>query len=82
VVACNEVLAMDQPAAQFAIKALLTEIRELLEGAASTKAAEACANAGTIGQGVRVALDIEREVYEAGRLLDAASLINRLSKEE
>ena len=27
-------------------------------------------------------LDIERPVYEAGRLLDAASLLNRLSKEE
>jgi hypothetical protein len=52
-------------------------------GAASTaKAAEARAETGNVEQGVPVALDIEQPVYEAGRLLDAASLINRPSKEE
>jgi hypothetical protein len=74
---------MDQPTARFAIKTLLTEIREQLDEASSVaKAAEACADAGNIDPGVKVALDIEPPVYEAGRLLDVASLINRLSKEE
>jgi hypothetical protein len=74
---------MDQPTAGFAIKMLLTEIREQLEEASSVaKAAEPCAESGNIEQGVKVALDIEQPVYEAGRLLDAASLINQLSKEE
>ena len=46
---------MDQTAAQFAIKILLTEIRQVLEGAASTaKAAEACAETGNIEQGLQV----------------------------
>lgn len=82
-VAYNVGLAMDQTAAQFAIKAFLTLIRQTLEDAASAaKAAEACAETGNVDQGVRVALDIEQPIYEASRLLDAASLINRLSKEE
>lgn len=73
---------MDTPAAEFAIKVLLNEIREHLDDAVGTaKAAEACANSGNIGKGVEVALDLEQQVYEASRLLDAASLINRLSKE-
>jgi hypothetical protein len=82
VVACKEVHAMDQATAQFAIKILLTEIRRVTEDAASTaKAAEVCAQAGNIEQGVSIVLDVEQAAYEAGRLLDAASLINRLSKE-
>jgi hypothetical protein len=72
---------MDTPTAEYAIKTLLTEIREHLDCAASVaKAAEACANAGNVEKGVQVALDLEQPVYEATRLLDAASLINRLSK--
>ena len=37
--------------------------------------------AGNVEKGVEAALDIEQPVYEAGRLLDAASLINRLANE-
>jgi hypothetical protein len=74
---------MDQPTAGFAIKVLLSQIRERLEEASSVaKAAEGCAESGNIDQGAKVALDIEQLIYEASRLLDAASLINRLSKEE
>lgn len=43
-------------------------------------AAVACAEAGNVDKGVEIALDIEQLAYEAGRLLDAASLLNRLSK--
>ena len=38
--------------------------------------------AGNADKAVHVALDIEQLCYEATRLLDAASLINRLAKEE
>ena len=73
---------MDKPTAEFAIKTLLSEIRSQLDDAASiAKAAQACAAAGNVAKGVEVALGLEQPVYEAGRLLDAASLINRLARE-
>ena len=43
--------------------------------------AEACAVAGSVAEGVTVSMDIEQLIYEAGRLHDAASLLNRLSSE-
>jgi hypothetical protein len=45
------------------------------------KAAEACALAGSVAEGVTVSMDIEQLIYEAGRLQDAASLLKRLSRE-
>lgn len=73
---------MDAAIAGPAIKAYLKEIHTRLEQAASVaKAANACAEAGNADKGVHVALDIEQLCYEATRLLDAASLINRLAKE-
>ena len=74
---------MDAAVAEPAIKAYLKEIHTRLDQAASiAKAANACAEAGNADKGVHVALDIEQLCYEATRLLDAASLINRLTKEE
>ena len=75
---------MDAQAAETAIKVYLKEIHTRLHEAAAgiAKAADACAEAGDADRGVKVALDIEQLVYEATRLLDAASLINRLAKEE
>jgi hypothetical protein len=74
---------MDAAVAEPAIKAYLKEIHIRLDRAASiAKAANACAEAGNADKGVHVALDIEQLCYEATRLLDAASLINRLAKEE
>jgi hypothetical protein len=73
---------MDARIAEAAIKAYLKEIHTRLnEAAGIAKAADACAEAGDADRGVQVALDIEQLVYEATRLLDAASLINRLAKE-
>jgi hypothetical protein len=55
---------MDKSTAQAAIKMLLTGIRENLEEATSVaKAAEACARAGDIDQGARIALGFEQIVY-------------------
>jgi hypothetical protein len=72
---------MDRDATEKAIKVFLREIHERLGSASRVAAAtEACANAGNVDKGVEVALDIEQLTYEASRLLDAASFINRLSK--
>jgi hypothetical protein len=73
---------MDPAIAEVAIKVCLKESHSRLEEAARiAKAAEACAEAGNADSGVTVSHDIEQLVYEASRLLDAASLINRLAKE-
>lgn len=74
---------MDAAIAEPAIKAYLKEIHARLDQAASiAKAANACAEAGNTDKGVQVALDIEDLVHEATRLLDAATLTNRLVKQE
>lgn len=71
---------MDRAAIEPAIKSILSEIARLTADAARIgKAAEACALAGSIVEGVTVSMEIEQIVYEAGRLQDAASLLNRLS---
>ena len=73
---------MDRATIESAIKILLTEIHsKLSEAARVAKAAEACALAGSIAEGVSVSMEIEQLIYEAGRLGDAASLLNRLSRE-
>ena len=62
------------------IKAYLTEIRNRLDRAAGIgRAADACAGAGFHEKGLEVALDIEQLLYEATTLLNAASLINRIT---
>ena len=72
---------MDHRVTEQAVKILLTEIHSRLsEAARIAKAAEACASAGSIAEGVTVSMDIEQLIYEAGRLHDAASLLNRLSQ--
>ena len=63
-------------------QALISEIRSRLsEATRIAKAAEACVLAGSVAEGVSVSMDIEQLIYEAGRLHDAASLLNRLSRE-
>ena len=73
---------MDHATIEPAIRILLSEIHSKLnEAARIAKAAEACAEAGSISEGVTISMDIEQLIYEAGRLQDAASLLNRLSRE-
>jgi hypothetical protein len=73
---------MDYATIEPAIRIILTAIHSRLnEAARIAKAAEACALAGSIAEGVSVSMDIEQLIYEAGRLQDAASLLNRLSRE-
>jgi hypothetical protein len=72
---------MDTHTAQIAIQAYLAEIRRRLDEAAGiAKAAQACADAGNIDKGVEIALDVEQLAYEVNTILNAASLINRISK--
>ncbi|MGB9367328.1 MAG: hypothetical protein WCE79_15075 [Xanthobacteraceae bacterium] len=74
---------MDAATVDPAIKIYLKEIHSRLDEATGiAKAAEACAEAGELDRGVQVALDTEQLCYEATRLLDAASLLNRLVKEK
>jgi hypothetical protein len=73
---------MDRIVSEQAIKACLMEIHARLSKATQiAKAAEACAVAGSAAEGVTVSMDIEQLIYEAGRLHDAASLLNRLAQE-
>jgi hypothetical protein len=73
---------MDRATIEPAIKIIITEIRtKLTEAARIAKAAEACALADSVAEGISVSMDIEQLIYEAGRLHDAASLLNRLSAE-
>ena len=39
-----------------------------------------CADPGNIEKGVEIALDIEQQIYEVNTLLNAASLVNQISK--
>jgi hypothetical protein len=73
---------MDRAIAETTITIILTEIHLRLDEAARiSKAAETYALAGSITEGVTVSTDIEQIIYETGRLQDAASLLNRLSRE-
>jgi hypothetical protein len=72
---------MAKPDFKDAVVACLSEIHaRLSEAAQIAKAAEACAQAGSVAEAVTISMDIEQLIYEAGRLQDAASLMNRLSQ--
>ena len=74
--------AMDAQLVETTIKTYLTEIRSRLDKAAGIgRAADACAGAGFHEKGLEVALDMEQLLYEATTLLNAASLINRISQQ-
>lgn len=73
--------AMDRTATEQAITSILAEIHARTRDATRiARAAEACANAGSIDDAVTISMEIEQILYEAGRLQDAASLLNRISK--
>ena len=73
---------MDRAMIEPAIRIVLIEIHSKLnEAARIAKVAEACALAGSVAEGVTVSMEIEQLIYEAGRLQDAVSLLNRLSRE-
>lgn len=64
-----------------AIKVCLGEICSKLDEATRlARAAEACALAGSVAEGVEVSMDIEQLIYEAGRLHDAVCLMHRMAR--
>ena len=72
---------MDANILDITIKTYLKEMRERLEQPAGiAKAAEACAEAGSIQKGIEVALDIEQLIYEVNTFLNAASMMHRIWK--
>jgi hypothetical protein len=72
---------MDATTVQITTKAYLAEIWQRLDEASSiAKAAQAWAESGNTKQGIAIALDVEQLVYEVNTLLNAASLINRISR--
>jgi hypothetical protein len=71
---------MDATNAEIVIRDFLKEIRSRLDEVVGVaKAAEACADAGSINTAVEIALGIDQPLYEITTLLNAASLINRIS---
>lgn len=58
----------------------LSEMRKRLDKAAEIgRAADACATTQSFDAAVDVALDVEQYLYEANTLLNAVSLIRRIS---
>ena len=73
---------MDRSYIEPAIKSILTEIHQrMIDASRIAKAADACAQAGSVDEGVSVSMDLDQIFYEAGRLQDAASLLKRLSSD-
>lgn len=74
---------LDRTATEATIKIFLSEIRKrLTESVSISVAAEACANAGQVDRAVSLALGFEHLVHEANELLNVASLLRRLSREQ
>lgn len=72
---------MAKPVLNDAAIACLDEMHaRLSEAAQIAKAAQACAQAGSLTEAITVSIDIEQLIYEADRLHDAASLLNRLAQ--
>ena len=70
------------PTMRGAIKGCLKEITTNPAGASRLgQAAEACASARGVAEGVKVSMDIEQLLYEASRLHDAVCLMNRIVKD-
>ena len=70
---------MDAQMLDATLKVHIKEMRERLDQAAAiAKAAETCANVGSIEKAVEIANDVEQLIYEVNTLLNAASLMNRI----
>jgi hypothetical protein len=73
-------MVMDTPV--ISIRDFIKCFRERLdEAAAIAKAAEACADAGKFDRAVTIVLDVEHLVFDVNTFLNAASMINRMSKD-
>lgn len=72
---------MDARVLEATLKLHIKKMRERLDQAAGiARAAEACAEAGSMEKAIEIALDVEQLIYEVTTFLNAASMINRISK--
>jgi len=72
---------MDVQIVEATLKMHVRQMRERLDRAAGiAKAAETCAETRNIEKAIEIALDIEQLIYEVNTFLNAASMINRISK--
>jgi hypothetical protein len=72
---------MNRASIEESVRMILTEIHTRTQEAARiARAAEACAAAGSLDEAITISMEIEQILYETGRLQDAASLLNRISK--
>ena len=73
---------MDRIATEQSIRICLTETHKLLKEAERiSRAAVACADAGSVSEATMVSEDLGQLLHDAGHLHDAASLLNRLASE-
>ena len=71
---------MDAQIVDTVLKAQLVAMRERLDQAAGiAKAAEACGATGNIEKAVEIALDVEQLIFEVSTILNAASLLKKMS---
>jgi hypothetical protein len=74
---------MDDATLNTLLTQYLREMRVRLDQVAGiAKAAEACADAGNIPKAIEIALDVEQPIYEVTTFLNAASLMNRIGRQE
>ena len=65
------------------LASMIELVHERLADAMETaKAAKACAGVGNLDEAIRITFAIEQPIYEVTTLLNAATLIKRLSSEE
>jgi hypothetical protein len=72
---------MDRAASDQTIKTCLAEIHSRLSEAARISTAAKRAGWPGTGEAVTISMDIQQLIYEAGRLHDAASLLDRLAQQ-
>jgi hypothetical protein len=74
---------MEHASIEPAIKLIIAEVHnKLSEAARIAKAAEACASAGSITEGIEVLMNIDQLIYEVSRLQDATSLLGRMRRNQ
>jgi hypothetical protein len=65
-----------------AIKVCMKQVNNnLAEASRLTHAAEACASADSVVEGVEVFMNLEQLLYEASRRHDAVCLMNRIAQD-
>ena len=74
---------MDLEAQASMVKLLLNEMHaKLIEAERVARAAQACAEAGSISEAVQVSMDLDQLVYEVDRMHDAVTLLGRIVKRQ